>query len=134
MDFRNRHKVVEGCNWLMVGVAVGWIAYVFAGLFSSPSDSQTIWLPPPVVQRVLPAEAAPAPIWGPGDIAAMGSNRDTDSGQGRATAFSSDGSSLTASAPAPDPTANWGDGPYAVAPEFTVPPITPVHPVLGPDF
>ena len=31
MDFRKRDRVVEGCNWLMVGVAAGWVVYTFAG-------------------------------------------------------------------------------------------------------
>ena len=126
MDFRNRHKVVEGCNWLMVGVAVGWIAFIFTGLLSAPSDSQTIWLPPPVVQRGLPAEADSAPTWGPGNIEAQGSNQNTET--------QSPAAGSAPSAPAPDPMAAWGDAPYVVAPYGAVPSITPVNPLLGPDF
>jgi len=127
MDFRHRHKVDQGCNWLTVSVAVGWIASISAGLSSPPSDPQTLWLPPPVVQRALPADSEPAPTWGPGATGAQGSNRNTDS-QSRAAASSA------ASAPATDPTSVWGDAPYVVAPTGPVPPITPVHPLLGPDF
>ena len=53
MDFRKRDKMVEGCNWLMVGVAAGWVAYTFAGSFSSPADSAVSLLPPTVVQQAL---------------------------------------------------------------------------------
>ena len=131
MDLRNRHTLVKGCNWLMVAVALGWIVYMFAGLFSSPTDSQTIWSPPSVVQGALPAEAEPTPTWGPGNRATGGFNRNT--GPGRAAAPNSEGS-LMESAPAPDPMSVWGDAPYAVAPTVPVPSITPVHPLLGPDF
>ncbi len=110
----------------MVGVAIGWIAYVFSGLLSSPSDSQTIWQPSAAEALALPAEAAPTPTWGPGDTAANGSHRS----QGRAAASNSDASPLTASAPPPDPTPDWG----GVPPGARIPPITPVHPLLGPDF
>ena len=131
MDLRNRHTLVEGCNWLMVGVALGWIVYMFAGLFSSPTDSQTIWSPTPVIQRALPAKVEPTPTWGPENRVTRESNQAT--GPGR-TAASNSGGSLTEAAPPPDPTTLWGDAPYVVAPEGKVPPITPVHPLLGPDF
>ncbi len=131
MDFRNRHNVVEGCNWLMVAVALGWIVYMFAGLFSSPSDSQTLWSPPRVVvQRALPATSA----WGQANRTSAGPNQNTSSRPSRITASNSEGS-LTESAPPPDPDILWGDGaPYAVAPEGRVAPLSPIHPALGPDF
>ena len=120
----------------MVGVAVGWIAYIFAGLFSSTSGSQTVWLPPPVVQRARPTQAAPAPIWGPGDTTAKAPDRNTDSSTSpaRAVASNSDGPPLTASSPARDPSEFWGDAPYGVAPDYSIPPLTPVNPLVGPDF
>ena len=132
MDFKNRHNVVEGCNWLMVGVAMGWIAFIFAGLFSPPSDSRTLWSPPAVVQRTLPAKVEPPPTWSTGNRATRESNRAT--GPVRTTAPNS-GGSLKESALPPDLDTLWGDGaPYAVAPEGKVDPISPVHPALGPDF
>lgn len=135
MDLRNRHTLVNGCNWLMVAVALGWIVYMFAGLFSSPTDSQTLWSPPRVVvQRALPIEASSAPAWGQATRASDGPNQDTASRPSRITASRSEGS-LTESAPTPDPELLWGDGaPYAVAPEGRVDPISPIHPALGPDF
>ena len=45
MDFRKRDRVVEGCNWLMVGVAAGWVAYTLAGSLFSPADSATGFIP-----------------------------------------------------------------------------------------
>ena len=149
MDYKNRHNVVEGCNWLMVAVALGWIVYMFAGLLSSsPSDSQTMWSPPRVVpQRALPSTPAwgqanrtsagpnqDTSTWGQANRTSAEPNQDTSSRPSRITASNSEGS-LTESAPPLDLDMLWGDGaPYAVAPEGRVDPISPVHPVLGPDF
>ena len=135
MDLRNRHTLANGYNWLMVAVALGWIVYMFAGLFSSPTDSQTLWSPPRVVvQRALPVQATSAPAWGPAHSSTDGFNRDTASRPSR-VAVSNSESSPTESAPPPDPELLWGDGaPYAVAPEGRVDPISPVHHALGPDF
>ncbi len=121
-QFRNRHKLVEGCNWLMVGIAALWVASVFAGLLSSPSDSQATWRPPPVVQRALPAELAPVPTWGPGDRAANGSNRSANSRQ-LGAASSSAGESTPAS-----------EMFFIEGPEVPIPPLTPNPFGVGPDF
>lgn len=135
MDLRNRHTLVNGCNWLMVAVAFGWLVYMFAGLFFSPTDSQTIWSPPPVVvQRALPVQATAAPAWGQANRATNRPNRDTTARPSRASGSNSQGS-LTESAQPPDLESLWGDGaPYAAAPEGRVSPLSPVHPALGPDF
>ena len=136
MDFRKRDRVVESCNWLMVGVAAGWVAYVFAGLFSSQADSQAIWLPPAAVQQTpLSTEATSAPIWGPRTTEAKTSDRDTDSRQGRATASRLKGPLLRSPAPSPPrSTRVLGDAPYLEAPEVPIPPLSPLPPGLGPDF
>ncbi len=123
-QFRNRHKVVEGCNWLMVGIAALWVASVFAGLLSSPSESQAIWLPPPVVQRPLPAELAPAPTWGPGAGAANGSKRSTNS---RQLGAASSSAAQTPSTPATEMF-------FIEGAEVPIPSLTPLPPGVGPDF
>ena len=123
-QFRNRHKVVEGCNWLMVGIAALWVASVFAGLLSSPSDSQAIWRPPPVVQRALPAELEPVPTWGPGDRAAKGSNRSANSRQLGAASGSA----------AQTPSTSGLEIFFIQGPEVPIPALTPLPLGVGPDF
>ncbi len=120
--------MVEGCNWLMVGIAAGWLAYVLASSFSSPANSQAIWLPPPVVQPVaLPVEAAVGPIGEPLNIDSRTSGQDTDSRQGRA-ANPSSGASTTSSSDERPPKF------WVQAPEVPIPPLTPMPPGVGPDF
>ncbi len=123
-QFRNRHKVVEGCNWLMVGIAALWVASVFAGLISPPSESQAIWLPPPVVERPLPAELGPVPTWGPGDRADIGSNRSASS---RQLGAASSSAAQTQSTPGSEMFFIQGS-------EFPIPALTPLPPGVGPDF
>ncbi len=123
-QFRNRHKVVEGCNWLMVGIAALWVASVFAGLLSPPSESQAIWLPPPVVERPLPAELASVPTWGPGEGATNGSNRNTAS---LPLGAASSSAAQTPSTPASEMFFIQGS-------EFPIPALTPLPPGVGPDF
>ena len=80
MDFRQRDRLVEGCNWLMVGVAAGWVAYTFAGSLFSPADSQARLLPSAIVQSPPPStEMAPVPVWGTGNNTVPPSSRATDS-------------------------------------------------------
>ena len=75
MDFRKRDRVVEGCNWLMVGVAAGWVAYAFAGPLFSPADSATGLFPSAIVQPAsLSTEVAPVPVWGSESKSANPSN------------------------------------------------------------
>ncbi len=124
MDFRTRDRVVEGCNWLMVGIAALWVASVFAGLLSPPSESQAIWLPPPVVERPLPAELASIPTWGPGDGATNGSTRDTTSRQLGAAP-----SSATQTPSKSRPEMFFIEGP-----EVPIPPLSTLPPGVGPDF
>ncbi len=109
MDFRKRDRVVEGCNWLMVGIAAGWVAYAFAGSLSSPADSQASLFPAEIVQPApLPTEMAPVPVWGSGDNTAS-SNPTLD---------------RTARAPRPS----------VVAPEVPIDPLSTLPPGVGPDF
>ncbi len=124
-QFRNRHKVVEGCNWLMVGIAALWVASVFAGLLSSPSDSQAIWRPPPVVERPLPAELASVPTWGPAAGAANGSNRSANS-----RPLGAASSSAAQEAPSTPGSEMF----FIEGSEFPIPPLTPLPPGVGPDF
>ena len=123
-QLRNRPKVIEGCNWLMVGIAALWVASVFAGLVSPPSDSQEIWLPPPVVERPLPAELASVPTWGPGNGATNGSNRSANSRQLGATS-----NSATQTPSTSRPKTFFVEGP-----EVPIPSLTPLPPGVGPDF
>jgi len=120
MDFRKRDRVVEGCNWLMVGIAAGWVAYTFAGTFSSPADSQASLLLPAVVQPApSPTEVVPAPIWGAETPTAKASPQPTASRQNRAPRSES----------RPDPRADW-----VVAPEIAIPSMQTHPPGVGPDF
>ena len=123
-QFRNRHKVVEGCNWLMVGISALWVASVSAGLISSSSESQAIWLPPPVVERPLPAGLASVPTWGPGDRAANGPNRSANSRQLGAAPSSA----------AQTPSTPRSEMFFIEGPEVPIPPLTPLPPGVGPDF
>jgi len=135
MDFRKRDRVVEGCNWLMVGVAAGWVVYTFASSFSSPADSQTSILPAVIVQPApLHTEVAPVPVWGGEDNTANNPSDpsiDRASRPSRASAASrSDRTPRAPSAPQErDPTAVWGDAPYVPGPSLQTLP-----PGVGPDF
>ena len=120
MDFRKRDRMVEGCNWLMVGIAAGWVAYTFAGSFFSPDDSQASLIPPTVVQQApLPTEEPPVPVWGAGTPTSETSAQTT--------------APLRSSAPRPmptsDPRADW-----VVAPEVAIPSMQTFPPGVGPDF
>ncbi len=120
MDFRKRDRVVEGCNWLMVGIAAGWVAYTFAGSLFSTADTQATLLPPVVVAPVpSPTELATVPIWGAETTQAQPSNQTTAPRQNRAPR----------SILAPDPREDW-----VYAPEVPIPPLTPNPPGVGPDF
>ena len=120
MDFRKRDRMVEGCNWLMVGIAAGWVAYTFAGSFFSPADSQVSLMPPAVVQQApLSNEAAPVPVWGAETTAPTTSDRITVPRPSRAPRPE----------PRPDPRADW-----VVAPEVGIPSMQTFPPGVGPDF
>ena len=112
--------MVEGCNWLMVGIAAGWVAYTFAGTFSSPAESQVSLIPPTVVQQApLPTEEPHVPIWGAETPTAKASPQPTASRQNRAPRSQS----------RPDPRADW-----VVAPEVAIPSMQTFPPGVGPDF
>ena len=129
MDFRKRDRVVEGCNWLMVGVAAGWVVYTFASSFSPAADSQTGILPAVIVQPApLHTEVAPVPVWGGEDNTA---NNPSDPSIHRASRPSR---ASAASRSERDPTAVWGDAPYVVAPEVPGPSSQTLPPGVGPDF
>ena len=120
MDFRKRDRMVEGCNWLMVGIAAGWVAYTLAGSFSSPADTQAALLPPAVVEPApLPAQEAPVPIWGAETPTANTPDQTTAPRQNRAPRSIS----------RPDPRADW-----VVAPEVGIPSMQTFPPGVGPDF
>ncbi len=109
MDFRKRERVVEGLNWLMVGIAAGLVAYTFASFLSSPADSQASLFPAEIVQPApLPTEMAPVPVWGSGDNTAS-------------------------SNPTLDRTAR-GPRPSVVAPGVPIDPLSTLPPGVGPDF
>lgn len=139
MDFRKRDRVVEWCNWLMVGVAAGWVIYTFGSSFSPTADAQR-----DILQTVsapsapLDAATAPVPVWGSGDNAANppDSAPDRISRPSRASATSrSDRPTQTPSTPQErDPTSVWGDAPYVVAPEVPIPPLSTLPPGVGPEF
>ena len=139
MDFRKRDRVVKGCNWLMVGVAAGWVVYTFAGSLFSPAGSQTVILPAVNVQPApLSTAVGPVPVWGSGDNTANPPDPPIDraSRPSRVSAASrSDRSPRVPSVPPErDPTAVWGDAPYVVAPEVPIPPMSTLPPGVGPDF
>ncbi len=120
MDFRKRDRMVEGCNWLMVGIAAGWVAYTFAGSFFSPAESQVSLPPPAVVQQApSPTDVAPVPVWGAETPTAQLSNQTTAPRQNRAPRSES----------RPDPRADW-----VVAPEVGIPSMQTFPPGVGPDF
>ena len=120
MDFRKRDRAVEGCNWLMVGVAAGWVAYTFAGSFFSPANSQVSLSPPAVVQQAPSAtELAPVPVWGAETPTAQPSNQTTAPRQNRAPRSMS----------TPDPREDW-----VYAPEVPIPRLSTLPPGVGPDF
>ncbi len=124
-EVRNRHKGGEGGTWLMVGIAALWVASVFAGLISPPSESQPMWLPPPVVERPLPAELASVPTWGPAAGAANGSNRSANSRQLGAASNSA----------AQEAPSTPGSGMFFIeGSEVPIPALTPLPPGVGPDF
>jgi len=133
MDFRKRDRVVEGCNWLMVGVAAGWVAYIFAGSLFSPAGSQASLLPAEIVQPApLPTEVAPVPVWGSGDNTATASNPTRDRASRPSSAASR--SNRRPSAPPERDLSVWGDAPYVFAPEVPIPPLSTLPPGVGPDF
>jgi hypothetical protein len=118
MDFRKRDKLVEGCNWLMVGIAAGWVAYSLAGSLFSPTGSQASSLPPEIVPPApLPAQTAPVPI------------RESED---RTTARSNRPPRKPSALPERDPV--WGEAPFGVAPEVPVDPLSTLPPGVGPDF
>ena len=120
MDIRKRDRVVQGCNWLMVVIAAGWVAYTFAGSFFSPADSQVrLPLPAVVLQAPLPAEVAPVPIRGAETPTAKTPDQTTAPRQSRAPRSMS----------TPDPKADW-----VVAPEVAIPSMQTLPPGVGPDF
>ena len=120
MDFRKRDRVVEGCNWLMVGIAAGWVAYTFAGSLFSPTDSQASLPPPAVVQQTpSPNEVAPVPIWGTETTKVQPSNQTAAPRRNRAPL----------PMPTPDPREDW-----VYAPEVPIPPLSTLPPGVGPDF
>ena len=120
MDIRKRDKAVQGCNWLMVVIAAGWVAYTFAGTFSSPADSQVSLPPPAVVQQApLPTEEPPVPIRRAETPTAQPSNQTAAPRQNRAPRSIS----------RPDPRADW-----VVAPEVGIPSMQTFPPGVGPDF
>lgn len=137
MDFRKRDRMVEGCNWLMVGVAAGWVAYTFAGSFSSPAGSQASLLPAEIVQPApLPMQAVPVPVWGSGDSTASPSNPALDRAA-RPSRASSAASRSDRPPPAPQERgpARFRDGaPHVFAPEVPIPPLSTLPPGVGPDF
>ena len=139
MDFRKRDRLVEGCNWLMVGVAAGWVAYTFAGSFSSPADSAVSLLPPTVVQQApSPTELAPVFVWGNGTNNANPSNPTLDRAartpRPSAASLSNQPARTPSAPPQRDPTAVWEDAPYVVAPEIPIDPLSTLPPGVGPDF
>ncbi len=108
----------------MVGIAALWVASVFAGLLSSPSESQAIWLPPPVVERPLPAELASVPSWGPGEGATNESNHNTASRQLGAAPSSA----------AQTPSTSRPEMFFIEGPEVPIPALSTLPPGVGPDF
>ena len=104
----------------MVCAAVGWVAYAFAGSFSTPDHSEASLLSPAIVQQApSPAEAAPVPIWGAETPTAKTSDQTTAPRQGRAPRSMS----------TPVPRADW-----VVAPEVAIPSMQTFPPGVGPDF
>jgi len=135
MDFRKRDRVVEGCNWLMVGIAAGWVAYTFAGSLFSPADSQASLLPAEIVQPApLPTEMAPVPVLGSGDTASSNPTLDRTARAPRPSAASP--SNRPARTPSARPKSNqaWDDAPHVVAPEVLTDTLSTLPPGVGPDF
>ena len=136
MDFRKRDRVVEGCNWLMVGVAAGCVAYAFAGTLFSPADSATGLFPSAIVQPAsLSTEVPPVPVWGSESNSANPSNPALDRAVKPSRASTTSRSERPPRRPSPPPERNpWGDAPYVVGPEVPIPLLTPLPPGVGPDF
>ncbi len=134
MDFRKKDRIVEGCNWLMVGVAAGWVVYTFAGSLSSPADSQTSILPSAIVVPAPPPTGmAPVPVWGSGNNTVPPSNPARDRAS-RPSSAASRSDRRPSAPPERDPTAVRGDAPYVVAPEVPIDPLSTLPPGVGPDF
>ncbi len=132
MDFRKKDRVVEGCNWLMVGIGAGWVVYTFAGSLFSPAGSQASLLPTEIVQPApLPTEVGPVPVWG--SNANPSSNPTLD----RAALPFRASSGASRSNPPPQtrpPLPAWLDAPRVEAPEVHIPPLSTLPPGVGPDF
>ena len=130
MDFRKRDRVVEGCNWLMVGVAAGWVAYAFAGSLFSPADSATGLFPSAIVQPAsLSTEVAPVPVWGSESNSANPSNPALDRAVKPSRASTTSRSERPPRRPSPPPERNpWGDAPYVVGARSPHSPINTTPP------
>ncbi len=136
MDFRKRDRVVEGCNWLMVGIAAGWVAYTFVGSLSSPAGSQASLFPAEIEQPApLPTEAVPVSVWGSGDNTAL-SNPTLDRTARAPRPSAASPSNRPARTPSARPKSNqaWVDAPHVVAPEVLTDTLSTLPPGVGPDF
>ena len=137
MDFRKRDRMVEGCNWLMVGVAAGWVAYTFAGSLFSPTDSQVSLFPPAMERAVpLPQKVAPIPVLGSGNNNTTPSNPTLDrtSRAPRPSAASRPNRPARRPSTTPERDPVWGNAPFGVAPEGPIDPLSTLPPGVGPDF